>query len=223
MKAGHSELFEKAKFTGRYFEKEKAFWSNHFLNENDLMDFFAAVFLHDSVDSSPRRMMNLVERWVTLADDMEKIRPQYDSLKIVCYRACIEGLYKQIGNKDGKESFFADNLLNDDLQRLSTKINTVSDCFDNSRIERSANIIHPLDGFVFAIRNEVVHDGDFWESQLFISDDVGIISSVSDKKKATTKMYESELTYKEFKEAFVRAAINLIMKTIRERKPNGTD
>jgi hypothetical protein len=65
-------LFKKVNFVGSYYDKEMAFYSRYFQNEDEELKFFEEVFKNDEIDCVPRLMMNITERWVSFADDLEK-------------------------------------------------------------------------------------------------------------------------------------------------------
>ena len=96
------DIFEKVGYPPEYREKFKTFYRPYFLDDNELNTFFMQVFEYDDIDKTPRRIMNQIKYLVSLANDIEKIRPARDSLRIVFLQTCIESLYKLSEDNAGK-------------------------------------------------------------------------------------------------------------------------
>ena len=92
-------LFAEVGFVSEYRLKFEAFYRPFFENDNSLNDFFLSVFQNDSVDKKPRWIMNHILWFVTLARDIDKIRPGYDPLRILFLRICLESICKICGRK----------------------------------------------------------------------------------------------------------------------------
>lgn len=227
------ELFEESGFTHEYRSEFERFFHPYFDTESDLINFFYAVFQNDKKDKRPRWMMNDIQRFVTLADDIDTIRPGKDPLRILFFRICLEALCKDSGakNKDFFESFesffskagkqyilshFAftginvpDNLVGFDRAKFNTHEDYQLTCTDFLRI-------------IKATRNAVVHDGDYWSMQFFahdcdstwlteISTDEQIVSCQPAKKgKELTYNFQTTLQYEQFKFYCVEACLNYL-------------
>jgi hypothetical protein len=212
-----SELYESVGFTNEYYKEACRFFEKYFETDDEMHQFFHKVFENDLIDKTPRRLMNQVTRWISLANDIDQIRPEIDPLRIVCIRACIEslcGLPK--GDKKEKQKAFLKNNFSQEgkiyivnsFSILSIEKNGYETAIDSSAMDEFENMI-------FGIRNNAVHDGDYWSTQVF-SKQCGVdwISSYDIADKNTKIVFETRVEYDRFIQFFVEATINYINKYI---------
>lgn len=152
------DIFSKAGFYGEYRDETIKFYKEYFATSKELYDFLTLVFQHDKFDKVPRRMMNQIVRWVTLANDIETIRPKKDALKIVCIRTCIEALAKlkedcdnaggkERGSKDSdKKTFFEHYLTDNDKQYIK---NNFAVTMGDRKIVITEEIMKEFDSMIF--------------------------------------------------------------------------
>lgn len=76
------ELFESVDFTKGYYVEMSDFYREYFGSEEDMISFFVKVFQNDKKDKAPRRMMNQIQRLVSIATDIDRIRPGRDPLRL---------------------------------------------------------------------------------------------------------------------------------------------
>lgn len=144
----------------------------------------------------PRRMLNSIERLVTLADDTEIIRPGKHTLKIFYFVVCIETLYSLSGSNLSKlgmvKDFFNSYILEQDKQLILNGFRR--DLSDNRfnvhrqpeetfveyearlngpTIDRTFNTQVTMEVFASVInelRNCFAHEGDYWQFHFAESD-----------------------------------------------------
>ena len=100
------QIFEKADFVSEYRQETESFYRPYFSSEEEMIQFFVSVFSDEDKVCVPRRMINQIRRFVSLANDIDSIRPGYDSLRITFLRICLESLCKLCGMSNKKSDFF---------------------------------------------------------------------------------------------------------------------
>lgn len=140
-------------------------------------------------------MINIIERLVTLADDMDQIRPGRDSLKILFLVICIESLNVLAGVEDSKLNmvlkFFSEDISDDDRNYIldNVKRSLADERFNILKwdIEQSQNYNEQLRNNVYKsfnidieitifariineVRNKFVHEGNYWDFSFSDSD-----------------------------------------------------
>ena len=213
------------------------FYKPFFALEKDLNGFVNLALNFDDNNSSVRFMIQQVHRFVSLANDIEKIRPNRDPLRIFFIKICMESLCKNV-NKEQKEFFliFA-NCFSEEAKSYITS------CFEYTGInlpdsissnERRMYCEYESHSFCFndffmlikAVRDIVVHEGDYWSMQLFSYDDESIwITSLTTKEnifeleeklnREVTYNFHTKLNYSRFIYYFVEACIGFIKKAIK--------
>lgn len=232
------KLFEEVGFVYEYREEFVKFYRPYFLDEDELYGFFRKVFKHDNIDKTPRRIMNQIVHLVSLANDIEKIRPARDSLRIVFLQTCIESIYKLSGDNGGKykekdrTNFYMDMLDEDGKQYIlgNFKFSFLEPAYmldergrllfdkhgrDNLKIEDFALLLYKMRGMV-------LHEGDYWSMQFFAydTDSTWLVSIETDKKilnfqEAKKDMpiqyhFETTMQYEEFIHHFVKGCIRFL-------------
>lgn len=194
------------------------FYVEFFSNSEDAKRFIQEKLIHKE-NNIPRRMINSIERLITLADDMENIRKGRVCLKIFFFIVCIETLYK----------------LNDQ-NKIKRKINMVIDFFNNYISEADKKYIllnvrrsladskydlyydfeESIDIEIFAriiyqIRNEFAHEGVYWNFT-FAHDEITMMNHMTVKEKENEhkeeRIYDISLKYNEFREICAKGLIN---------------
>ena len=83
------DLFDRVGFKFEYRKEMERFYRPFFSSNEELKQFFVEVFQLENKDLRPRQMINQICRFVTLANDIEQIRPGRDPLRILFLRICI--------------------------------------------------------------------------------------------------------------------------------------
>lgn len=212
----------------KYLSETKDFYFPYFSDKKSLDSFINRVFQFDWDDRKPRQMLFQVQRFVTLATEIDKIRPARDGLRVLFLKCCMESLAK-LSNIESKEfyDFFATFFSEDGKKHIL-------DNFSLSFIEHSKNevvinescelVIDDVLAIIKAMRDMVVHDGNYWKLQIFAYDDDSTwLTHIETKeqllskntyanttKQLVTYHFETTLQYENFKYYFVEACINFI-------------
>ena len=218
---------------------------NEFNIDDDLIDFLNQYFqskektiaflkpIYDLSDKNrtPLQMAFQVFNFVTLADDIEKIRPARDGLRIMLYRTCMESL-SSISGANKKDFFkeFADCFSKEGQNHILTKFKFNG--FDDEKYGLVLNFFYPLTMEdmlkVFkAIRDNVVHEGDYWSTQVFAQDEDSTWLVVLNTKEQFVSSYDypngkknieyhfgTTLRYENFRYYFIEACVNYVNKYI---------
>lgn len=234
----NKELFQSVGFVDYYYSETCDFYIDYFLSEEDMLAFFVKVFKNDENDKTPRQMMNQIKNLVSIAKDIDKIRPARDPLRIFFIRICLEALCEisKIKEKEFYEKFPSymssegqEYILNNFL------LTGFEDEYKNFRYEA----IHDLtiDDFfmiIKAVRDIVAHEGTYWELQFFarnkLERDYELITKLKTDKKILksyeyknpnkmlrTYSFETKLEYDRFVYYFVEACINFLLEYVEQK------
>lgn len=225
------ELFEEVGFTHEYSSEFERFFRPYFDTESDLIDFFCAVFKNDKTDKRPRWMMNDIQRFIALADDIDIIRPGKDPLRILFFRICLEALQKDSGAKkkdffEKFESSFSEagkQYILSNFSFTGIDVSEELEGFDRALFNTHENYQLTVMDFlriIKATRDAVVHDGDYWSMQFFAhdSDSTWLTDITTDeqilacqpKGKKLTYSFHTTMQYDKFEYYFVEACINFL-------------
>ncbi len=208
------------------------FYNPFFESKKELNDFVNLACDIENDNSSVRFMIQQVHRFVSLANDIEKIRPNRDPLKIFFIKICMESLCKISGLN--KNAFFAEfeKCFSEEAKSY------IVFCFEFTGIDLPDGISfddrmkyykYESHDFVFddflrlikAVRDTVAHEGDYWSMQFFSYDDesIWVTSLTTDEdifnlgtkpKKVVTYFFHTKLNYSRFVYYFIEACINFI-------------
>ena len=108
-------------------------------------------------------MMHQAQRLISIADDLQKIRPHAESLQLMFYMVCAEHLAKLHDkfNDDGQSRkyvhrFFTNFVSDDDRNTLAAAFTNHTD-----HLMRSLPFDRAVD-MLYRIRCDVVHEGKYW-------------------------------------------------------------
>ena len=165
--------------------------------ENQNTEFVELAFNYDDKYSQVRYMIQQVERFVSLANDIEKIRPVHDPFRIFFLKTCLESLATIAGFTDKtKRLFFAEfeNCFSDEgLEYILSCIEftgidepdglSIRQLAELSVLESQSLTISSFLYIIKAIRDNFAHEGDFWSAQFFAQDTDSIwITSIRTKE-----------------------------------------
>ena len=212
----------------QYLIELKEFYLSYFSDTTILDIFIERVFQFDWDDRKPRQMLFQVQRFITLATEIDKICPARDGLRMLFLKCCMESLAKL---SDMKTTAFYNSFATFFSEEGKKHI---LDNFSLSFIEHSENGIEIDESFdlsiddilsiIKAMRDMVVHEGNYWELQFFAYDDDSswlthieteepLLSKntyANESKQLVTYHFETTLQYENFKYYFVEACINFI-------------
>lgn len=212
----------------KHLLETQEFYFPYFSEKESLDLFINRIFQFDWNDRKPRQMLFQVQRFVTLATEIDKIRPARDGLRLLFLKCCMESLAKLSDMKTRAfYSSFATFFSKDGKKHIL-------DNFSLSFIEHSENGIEINESFdltiddilsiIKAMRDMVVHEGNYWELQFFTNDNDSIRLThietkepllskntyANESKQLVTYHFETTLQYENFKYYFVEACINFI-------------
>lgn len=256
-----------------YFERLKHFYRPWFPSDDALLNFFHQVFEKEPAPALmymaevgqegdrlfyilqngervsdtvfiPRRMVNTVERLVSAAHDMERIRPGKDIFKLIYLVTCVETLQKLSGSKSSKRkmfiAFFEENVDPRDKAFISEHF----ECFKDSEQlyewvgsgqVKGEEEIDPFKQFLKMLheyRNSAVHEGKYWdhcfpqdaEYPLLCSLDVDfrIFEALPKKERIIRHKvpygFRISFTYLTFEKIFIRTCIIFIQKYMKRQE-----
>ncbi len=213
------------------------FFTPYFNSYDDMVDFFGQVSEYDEIDRVPRRMMSQIYNFVTLANDIEKIRPARDPLRIFFLKTCLEAFVEilDVDKKDFYKNFA--NSISAEGQAYILSNFKLTGFQDWLKIQNTENELE-FDGkydltiedffeLIKVVRDMVVHDGNYWEMQFFAHDDypTWLVTLDTEKllfskppryqymceaKKSRTYYFETTLEYGKFIGYFVEACIRCV-------------
>lgn len=178
----------------------------------------------------PRRMINNVKRLVELADSTESIKPGKDSLKIIFYQSCIETLQKIKDTKTKKKylliiDFFVNYFNNKEKELIVSSFDlNGTNCL----------CIEDFAWIIMKLRNSALHEGEYWNTCIFNESGSGNlitglqlsilnnekqtrnINSINNCEHETSYIISTNLKYSTFKNSFVKACYNFIVKFLRQ-------
>lgn len=200
------------------FERHRNFWGPFFSAEEELNKFILEK-LDYTENLVPRRMLNSVQRLVTLADEIDIVRPGRRDLSIFFIVTCIESLYQYIPKHGLKKQemiikFFECFTSETDkmLIEQNIKILSVNEVIWNGTITMEQFAL-----LLTSIRNAVAHEGNYWSFSFKDEDDeeeyrvLNILNSKLRKDDGYKVIsYEVGLTYIQFREICIRTFINFL-------------
>lgn len=227
-------VFDEIGFDGEYRATTEGFYRSFFESEEQMYKFIISVLQNDDGENTSRRMINQVRRFVTLANDVDKISPGNDPLRILFLNCGLESLIK-LSNSKNKNQFY-DRFCNCMSQEGTNYILSNFRFWDISRDTKDAEnedeymylqydlTIADFFEIIKQVRNAVVHDGNYWEMQFFARDtEYDWLASMTTKEKVLPNCYkpqngenatyhfETNMQYEKFIRYFVEGCINFIL------------
>lgn len=234
-----SDILTRAGFVDSYLSDSTQFYSKYFDSTDEMYVFFENVFRDDSVDKTPRLMMNQTRRLVTLAYEAKKLHPDYDVLAVSLLQTCIESLHKIAQIDDERKNFFVTYLTDKEMTYITESIEMIS-FGELSEIESvisdweiTSLSMEDIALLFYELRNKAFHEGIFWDTQIFKHvEGYPLITGhtirekdkfaqhyrkiYNDRKKAESEnlycVFETSLDLDEFVSIFVKACIRFITK-----------
>ena len=215
-------LFEK-----QYFEEIKEFYRPYFSSLDEVEGFIKSAVELDWDERKPRQMIFQVQRFVSLANEIDKIRPARDGLRVLFLKCCMESLATLSKKKNNVfSSEFASSFSEEGKNYILSNFSLSYYSYELNGVEHEESYDLTMDDFLLiikAMRNMVVHDGNYWEMQIFAydTDSMWLTHLETDKKllpenifdykdKLTTYHFETTLQYDKFIYYFIEACIKFI-------------
>jgi len=204
-------------FDKELFEKLDKFYSDFFFNKTEL-EIFISEKLSYKKSNIPRRMINNVERLITLSDDIEKIRKEKDCLKLFFTVVCIETLYKLAKSNLSKVKmvidFYESYISKDDQNYILSKFKrSYGDaCYQPGEFDENIDM-EIFARIIYEIRSYFVHEGDYYNFS-FASGELPMMNHIfvkeRDGERKEERVYDVKLKYTEFRNITVRGLISFI-------------
>ena len=212
-----------------FHQKElEDFLHPHFESTDALMNFLSDAFDYENGSITKRQMLFQIQRFVSLANNIEKISPHSDGLKILFLKICLESLQSlSNSNKDIFYDTFYDSFSSEARDYILDHFKLLF--FDDEYCGHTFEAYHDItlsDFFwiIKTIRDRIAHDGEHWSIQFFALDedskwltsmktDEKIIKSYQyhrTGKKTVEYHFETTLNYERFTFYFVEACISYI-------------
>ena len=211
-----------------YMSELKIFYTPYFSDSKTMDVFFQQIFQCDWDNRKPRLMLFQVQRFVSLATEIDKIRPARDGLRVLFLKCCMESLAK-LSHMKPQEFFksFATCFSVDGVHYILNNFTLLSiECNETEQIYEESYMLSIDDilAIIKSTRDMVVHEGDYWSLQIFSHEDgynwlthiktaEQFLSKETFENKthqAFTYHFETTLQYEKFIFYFVEACRNFI-------------
>ncbi|SOC16301.1 hypothetical protein [Pseudobutyrivibrio ruminis] len=151
----------------------KSFYLPYFKNENELQTFLDTVYEMDFDDRIPRQMIYQIQRFVTLSQRIEEIYPPRTGLRLLFLRIAMESLCT-LDKRTTKNNPLFYSLFVDCFSEAANNYILgnfeLTACYyasNDMAIGHSDLTMSDILTIIKFIRNQVVHDGVFWDFQMF--------------------------------------------------------
>lgn len=216
----------------------RSFYNPYFNTDAELESFLFDALDYENGSLSKRQMLYQVQRFVSLANDIDKLRSGRDCLRMLFIKICLESLCSLSGYSSKQKNQFYNEFINrfskEGKQYILGNFSLLSfeDEFCGHTYQASYNItMADFFEIIKVARDQVVHEGIYWEMQFFAHDDDSTwITSIETKerilksydyqgkeKKNVVYSFETTLQYERFIYYFVEACVNYI-KSVPEQK-----
>ena len=221
-----------------------SFYAPYFNKDEELSTFVSDAFDYENGCLAKRQMLYQVQRFVSLANDIDKLRPGRDCLRMLFIKICLESLCSLSGYTNKQKPLFYDAFIDcfsEDGKAYildNFKLSGFDDEFCGHVYEASHELtLNDFFEIIKFTRNMVVHQGIYWEMQFFAHDDDSIwLASIettekilksytyqSKKSRSVTYHFETTMKYEQFIFFFVEACVNYIIgieQIIKEKETN---
>lgn len=187
------------------------FFERYFENRDDAKDF--VIGCEAPTEQRTMLMMHQTQRLISLANDIDKIRPGRDSLRLLFLIICAEAVAKLYKNFQGEGKvkehiylFFEEFCTGEDKKKLNGAFNMYPNKRNRNFTREDAVTC------LYKIRCAVVHNGKYWDFQ-FNKPNLNTTASKSNWPEKGEVLFTT-ITYEEFRDIVVRCAINSMRKII---------
>ncbi|MBE6933027.1 MAG: hypothetical protein E7464_06590 [Ruminococcaceae bacterium] len=217
----------------------KAFYNPYFNTDTELEAFLFDALDYENGSISKRQMLYQVQRFVSLANDIDKLRPGRDCLRMLFIKICLESLCSLSGYTERQKNLFYDKFV-DCFSEIGEQyilnhfwLSSFDDeCFGHVfEVEYEISLIDFFE-LIKVARDLVVHEGRYWEIQFFAYDDNSIwvvpvttkkrilksYNYQSKEKRNATYHFQTTLNYEKFIFFFVEACVNYIKSICSEKR-----
>jgi hypothetical protein len=199
------------------YEIHKSFFKKYYEDEAELEQFVLEKITYQN-DNIPRRMINTVQRLVTLSEEIGAVRPGSRDLSIFFILTCIETLYNLVPDIKMKKQdiiidFFENYLCENDKGKIQKGVSILSSDHNTTFIKEIN--IEQFSLMLTAVRNNLAHEGIYWQFHFMEGNsEVKILHYFKSKLKKDEGyrdiIYEIGITYDEFILVCMKGFINFI-------------
>lgn len=218
-------------FINRHQAELISFYAPYFDADEELNSFVSDAFDYENGCLTKRQMLYQVQRFVSLANDIDKLRPGRDCLRMLFIKICLESLCSLSGYIKNKIPVFYDIFIgcfSEDGKAYildNFKLSSFDDEFCGHIYEASHQLtLNDFFEIIRCTRNMIVHQGIYWEMQFFAHDDDStwlasiettekILKSYtyqSKNSRSITYHFETTMKYEQFIFFFVEACVKYI-------------
>lgn len=202
------------------------FYSEFNTIEIDLEEFIKEILAFRDCNI-PRKMVNSIERLITIADKMDLIEKGHDALKVFFIVVTIETLHTLIGSKCSKTKMVTDFFkyyLSEPEQRFI--LDRVKRNYADNRFKPGDDMVTDIDIELFArilneVRNKFAHEGNYFEFSFARGDNVTYINSIKinesfeenksrGRYRKEERVYNFQLKYCDFRVICVNGLIRFV-------------
>lgn len=222
-------LFEK-----EYKEELIKFYQPYFKTLQETEQFIFNAFDVVEIDRNPLQMIFQVQRFVTLATDIDKIRPARDGLRMLFLRCCMESLARLSGFKNNEFSLVLSDLFSNEGKEYilsNFRLSYYTYIENDNEIEEYYDLtLNDFLSVVKVMKNLVVHEGDYWTLNLFGDKGIDMLTYITTNNKVipddvfkrngknVTYVFKTRLQYDVFIKHFVGACISFIKVYVDKKK-----
>ena len=218
-----------------------SFYAPYFDADEELNSFVSDAFDYENGCLAKRQMLYQVQRFVSLANDIEKLRPGRDCLRMLFIKICLESLCSLSGYTNKQKPLFYDTFIDcfsEDGKAYildNFKLSSFDDEFCGHVFETSHDLtLGDFFEIIKVTRDMIVHQGVYWEMQFFAWDnDSTWLASIettekilksyayqNKNKRNVRYCFETTMQYERFIFYFIEACVNYIIgieQTIKEK------
>lgn len=176
----------------QYLHDLQVFYSPFFSTTQNMENFIQHAFLYDLNNRNPRQMILQVQRFVTLANEINKLHPGRDGLRALFLKCCMESLGK-LADMEPNEFYaaFPPHFSLEGTQYILDNFSLLYIDYDEDNIYNNTLCNLTIDDILFilkAARDMVVHEGNYWDLQLFSHDETSAwLTHIKTQKQLLTK------------------------------------
>lgn len=212
--------------------KLEAFYARFFDSNDELQTFLSDAFDYENGSLHRRQALFQVQRFISLANDIDKIRPGRDPLRILFLKMGLDSLSSLSGYTNKTKPLFYSKFCDcfsiegKNYILNNFKLSHFEDEYKGHSFEASHNIdLSDFLNIIKTTRDMVAHDFNYWEMQFFAhdDDDATWVASLETKKdlilsynyhrerqKETTYVFHTTLNYEQFIYYFTEACVKFI-------------
>ena len=220
-------------FINKSKKELELFYAPFFHSGEELQYFLRDVFDYENGSLTKRQMVFQVQRFISLANDIDQIRPARDSLRVMFLKFGLDSLCSLSGYMNKTKQAFYDEFCTCFTEEGKNYIleNFKLSSFQDEYKGHSFESGHEIDlgdflNIIKVVRDKVAHDFNYWGIQFFAHDsdsiwlseietEENLLQSYKYQRKSkilTTYHFTTTLNYEKFIYYFTEACVGFIKK-----------